>query len=34
LKLVKVHTAAHKVDPAKLKGWLLIWLLNISAACM
>jgi hypothetical protein len=24
LKLVKVHTAAHKVDPAKLKGWLLI----------
>jgi hypothetical protein len=23
LKLVKVHTAAHIVDPAKLKGWCL-----------
>jgi hypothetical protein len=21
LKLVKVHTHAHRVDPAKLKGW-------------
>jgi hypothetical protein len=23
LKLIKVHTAAHKVNPAKLKGWYL-----------
>jgi hypothetical protein len=23
LKLVKVHTAAYKVDPSKLKGWCL-----------
>ena len=21
LKLVKVHTAAYKMDPSKLKGW-------------
>jgi hypothetical protein len=26
LKLVKVHTPAHRVDPAKLKGWYSIYL--------
>jgi len=42
LKLVKVHTHTHKVDPAKLKGWyyknnlvfivLPLWMLNFFAA--